>query len=72
LHHSYFIICGRQPFVGSIDELFERSVGEDHKASIYSGPLRMEFENEFGDGAKIAASSSETEEKVWVFDVAGC
>jgi hypothetical protein len=32
----------------------------------------MEFENEFGDGAKIAASSSETEEKVWVFDVAGC
>jgi hypothetical protein len=70
LHHSHFIICARQPFVGSIDERFKRSLGEDDNASVDSGPLRMEFQNEFGDDPKIAASSSETEEEVWVFGVA--
>jgi hypothetical protein len=41
-----------------------------YNASIDSGSLWMEFQNEFGDDAKVAASSSETEEEVWVFGVA--
>jgi hypothetical protein len=72
LHHGYFIICVRQPFVGSIDEHFKRSFRQDHNASINNGPLRMEFQNELGDDTKVAASSSDTKEEVWVFGVASC